>query len=77
MPRASIDYMNARRALKPASGGKTQSRAVKYAPDDHDDGYEIARNVIGAFSLWAETTRQVQAQRLSIPQNEPETDIPF
>lgn len=33
MSKASIEYMNARRALLPASGGATQSRAVKYAPE--------------------------------------------
>ena len=35
MPRPSIEYLNARRAIKPASGG-TNYRArerVKYAPD--------------------------------------------
>ena len=34
MPRPSIDYLNARRALKPASGGKVYSRRVKYAPEE-------------------------------------------
>lgn len=78
MSRASIDYLNARRALKPASGGAVQSRRVEYAPDDPTDGFEVARNAIGAFSLWAETTRQVQAARLAIPQPiEEYNEIPF
>ena len=33
MPRPTIDYLNARRALKPASGGKVYSRKAKYAPE--------------------------------------------
>ena len=69
--RDMIAYMNARRALKPASGGAKQNHSAKYAPDvENTDGYDIARNAIGAFSLWAETTRQVQAARLAIPQAE-------
>lgn len=40
MPRPSIDYLNARRAALPASGGARQSRAVKYAPDRELDPLE-------------------------------------
>jgi hypothetical protein len=79
MPRPSIEYLNARRAIKAASGGtnyRLRDRA-EYAPDSEADGYDIARNAIGAFSLWAETTRQVLVARLSIPQVETETEIPF
>ena len=34
MPRPAIDYLNARRALRPASGGKVYSRKAKYAPEE-------------------------------------------
>jgi hypothetical protein len=40
MPRPKIDYLNARRAGKAASGGKNYSKPPKYAPDDdaaHND----------------------------------------
>ena len=77
MPRASIDYLNARRAILPASGGKTQSRAVKYAPETTLDPADQAMKYIGDFSLWAEITRQQLVARLAIPQAEPETEIPF
>ena len=87
MPRASIEYMNARRASLPASGGtnyaietdREHDRRIvdERARDREADGFDVARNAIGAFSLWAETTRQVQAARLAIPQVEIETDIPF
>lgn len=76
MPRASIDYMNARRELRKGSDHSSK-RAVEYAPDSQADGFDIARNAIGAFSLWAETTRQVYAARLGLMQTEPETEIPF
>lgn len=80
MPRATIDYMNARRALKPASGGARQSRAVTYAPDrDRDSGelaYEAAMTHIMNFSLWAETSRQALVQRLGISQPD-DMSIPF
>jgi hypothetical protein len=33
-PRATVEYMNARRALKPASGGKVYPRRAKYAPEE-------------------------------------------
>jgi len=41
MPRASIEHMNARRAAKPASGGKTYSRTPKYAPDREADPADV------------------------------------
>jgi hypothetical protein len=53
----SIDYLNARRACKPASGGSVYSRAVKYAPDYEPDALEIALAHIGNFALWAEASR--------------------
>jgi hypothetical protein len=80
MPRPSIEYLNARRAAKAASGGtnyRLRERA-EYAPDSEADGYDIARNAIGAFSLWAELTRQQLAAKLSIPQINGECDeLPF
>ena len=79
MPRPSIDYLNARRANAPASGGTNYRRneRAEYAPDSEADAFELAMNAISAFSMWAETTRQVQAVRLAIPQAEIETEIPF
>src|SRR5262245_39038662 len=35
MPRPTIDYLNARRASKPANGGKVYSRKIRYAEDDN------------------------------------------
>jgi hypothetical protein len=42
MPRATIDYLNARRANKPASGGKNYRvrERAKYAPDTEADARE-------------------------------------
>jgi hypothetical protein len=42
MPRPTIEYMNARRAAKPASGGAKQSRRVQYAPDSEADPADAA-----------------------------------
>jgi hypothetical protein len=85
--RASIEYMNARRASKPASGGtnyatetaaETARRLVdERALDREADASVIAMAHIGAFSLWAETTRQVLCERLGIPQTETFDEIPF
>jgi hypothetical protein len=70
--------MNARRANAPASGGTNYARRhkVEYAPDREADAADIARNIIGAFSLWAELTRQQLCDRLAIPQVETD-EIPF
>jgi hypothetical protein len=77
MPRASIDYMNARREhMHARSGGSKQSRRVEYAPDSQADAADLARNIIGEFSLWAELSRQQLVARLAIPQVD-ETEIPF
>lgn len=58
MPKASIDYMNARRDLKHAtSGGKVYDRSAEYAPDYEPDAYELARSQINSFALWAEASR--------------------
>ena len=42
MPRPTIDYLNARRASKPASGGKNYRarERAKYAPDTEADACE-------------------------------------
>jgi hypothetical protein len=81
MPCATIEYMNARRAHKPASGGAQQNHRVEYCPDDQLEPAEIAYHKamghISDFALWAEATRIAQANRLGIPQTEPETEIPF
>jgi hypothetical protein len=59
MPRASIDYMNARRALKPASGGATQSRTVKYAPDCKLDPHDLLELQID--SAWSDHRIRAEA----------------
>jgi hypothetical protein len=76
MSRPSIDYMNARRALMPASGGAKQDHSAKYAPDDNTDGVDIARNAIGAFILWAECERQRYLAAVGLSEPEPDP-IPF
>jgi len=60
MPRPTIDYLNARRALKPASGGKVYSRQVRYAEDDAlvlrwcvDDGLRAALESVGGVGALA------------------------
>jgi hypothetical protein len=56
MPRPIIEYLNARRALKPASGGtnyRARERAV-YAPEIEDE----------QRSLWAEEQRWQQLLKL-------------
>ena len=35
MPLPTIEYLNARQALKPASGGKVYHRKAKYAPEEN------------------------------------------
>lgn len=57
MPRASIEYMNARRACKAASGGTTYSRTVEYSPDYEPDAFELAQSQINSFAIWAECSR--------------------
>jgi hypothetical protein len=56
MPRPTIDYLNARRASKPANGGKVYSREVRYAEDDgirvlqrlSDNGLRAAIEAVGS-----------------------------
>ena len=56
MPRPTIDYLNARRASKPANGGKVYSREVRYAEDDgirvlqrlRDKGLRTAIETLGS-----------------------------
>jgi hypothetical protein len=55
MGRPSIDYLIARRALKPANGGKVYPRRAKYAPEedrppDDDQTTERLRQTIGRSS---------------------------
>jgi DNA-binding transcriptional regulator YdaS (Cro superfamily) len=62
MPRPTIDYLNARRALKPASGGKVYSRKVKYAEDENirvlqrlnDNGLKTAIESVGGVRALAD-----------------------
>jgi DNA-binding transcriptional regulator YdaS (Cro superfamily) len=61
MPRPTIDYLNARRALKPANGGKVYSREVRYAEDDgirvlqrlSDNGLRTAIETVGGVRALA------------------------
>ena len=61
MPRPTIDYLNARRALKPASGGKVYNREVRYAEDDgirvlqrlNDNGLKTAIETVGGVRALA------------------------
>ncbi len=86
MPRASIDYMNARRANKAASGGskwrnkkwalRYQDDAPQYDPKAEQDPADAALCLISSFSLWAETSRQIALARLGMAV-ETETEIPF
>src|SRR5262245_9773135 len=61
MPRPTIDYLNARRASKPASGGKVYSRKIRYAEDDNirvlqrlsDNGLKTAIETVGGVRALA------------------------
>jgi DNA-binding transcriptional regulator YdaS (Cro superfamily) len=61
MPRPTIDYLNARRASKPSSGGKVYSREVRYAEDDgirvlqrlNDNGLKTAIETVGGVRALA------------------------
>lgn len=64
MPRATIDYLNARRALKPASGGANQSRAVKYAPVNELELEE--QTELQVDSAWSDYRIQSEAMWQSI-----------
>lgn len=88
MPSATIEYMNARKAHKPAGGGtnyavesdaERKRRIVdERARDREADVTEIARNILGEFSLWAELTRQQLVAKYNIPQVEQSfEEIPF
>ena len=61
MPRPTTDYLNARRALKPANGGKVYSRETRYAEDDNirvlqrlnDNGLKTAIESVGGVQALA------------------------
>ena len=61
MSRPTIDYLNARRASKPASGGKVYSGKVRYAEDDNirvlqrlsDNGLRTAIESVGSVRALA------------------------
>jgi hypothetical protein len=63
MPRPAIDYLNARRALKPASGGtnyRVRERAV-YAPEiEHEQRCRWAEEQRWQQLLKSERSRQVE-----------------
>ena len=82
MPRASIDYLNARRAAKAAAGGTTYDRDCRQAPDRElsawDAGIAQCRSAFSDFALWAEASRHALVNKLAIPQQgEQFDDIPF
>jgi DNA-binding transcriptional regulator YdaS (Cro superfamily) len=61
MPRPTIDYLNARRASKPANGGKVYNREVRYAEDESirvlqrlwDNGLKTAIESVGGVRALA------------------------
>src|SRR6516225_8395504 len=60
MPRPTIDYLNARRASKPANGGKVYSRKTRYAEEDairvlqlSDNGLRTAIETVGGVRALA------------------------
>jgi DNA-binding transcriptional regulator YdaS (Cro superfamily) len=61
MSRPTIDYLNARRASRPANGGKVYSREVRYAEDDgirvlrrlSDNGLRTAIETVGGVRALA------------------------
>jgi hypothetical protein len=67
MPRPTIEYLERRRALKPASGGKIYSRKAKYAPENLlrwclDDGLKTAIEAVGgAIALASRLKISLQA----------------
>jgi hypothetical protein len=59
MPRPSIDYLNARRALMPASGGKTYRNTNRRNDNDLDPYEQImlrVDSVFREFRSWANST---------------------
>jgi DNA-binding transcriptional regulator YdaS (Cro superfamily) len=61
MTRATVDYLNARRASKPANGGKVYSRETRYAENDgirvlqrlNDSGLRTAIETVGGVRALA------------------------
>ena len=66
MPRHSIDYLNARRDAKPASGGKryavtrnaADDKAQWKAADAWEQALAIVDAIQGEFRSWSAATRQ-------------------
>jgi hypothetical protein len=52
MPRPTIEYLNARRALMPASGGAKQDHSAKYMPDRELD--ICGRTELECESAWSD-----------------------
>ena len=85
MTKATIDYMNARRELKAASGGKTYSREARQAPDSELD--PIDRTAAECDAAWIDARINADAmwQRIfakagfarDIDQAPVNDDIPF
>ena len=66
MGRVSIDYMNARRDAKPASGGKSYTkkrnavddRAAHAAADTWEQAMELVAAIQSEFRSWSAATRR-------------------
>jgi hypothetical protein len=59
MPRPTIDYLNARRDAKGATGGTTYSRECKHAPDHELDCWEYIEQQTA--SKWSDLAINSQA----------------
>jgi hypothetical protein len=81
MSRPTIDYLNARKACKAASGGKTYSRETEYCPDSQLDIWEqTERKIESAFAdlnLKTEVFFQVLFDRLGMSQDGLELEATF
>ena len=81
MPRATVDYMNARRALMPASGGKTYDRAVEYCPDAELDPITLTElqcdSACADMHIAVEAMRYRLFKQFGITQQEESNEIPF
>jgi hypothetical protein len=53
MPRPSIEYLDARKAIKPASGGKIYRRKARYAEDEENIRIRRKR-CAGCAVYWAD-----------------------
>lgn len=81
MSKASIDYINARRNAKAASGGAKQSRECRQCPDSELDSHTVvvyrAETTIFDFAIWAEASRVQYLQANGTREAETYDEIPF